>query len=251
MYIQVPQRSGAALGYLGRAFGEPAPAPAPAAAFPRVTRFVFVNAGATHADNRCAHCPINLGVGIDLGAGPTAANGMELQFTLAGHRRGLEYDITRTRRNSLWERVGGAWRRLQSNPMGTNDDHHDNDESLTPRNNRIFVIDTPGFPGVVLPAPDGMTLRLLNGALTDPAATDIVQRLSFAEWVIARDRAAGIPWTPLQLPALPDGTPRKFVFWHSILWLTRDAARRWVLDRARSEIARGSLSAAVINAAPP
>lgn len=223
---------------------------APGLALPRVTQFVFRNAGATHADNRCRHCPINLGVGIDRGAGQTASNGMELQFTLAGHRADLEYDITRTRRNSVWQRVGGAWQRLQSVPMGTNDDHHDNDESLTPINNRIFAIDAPGF-NIVLPAVDGMRLLLLNGAITDPAATEIVQRASFAEWVIVRDRGAGIPWTPVELPPLPNGTPRRFVFWHTILWLRRNGANQWVLDAARSEIARGALSAAVINAAPP
>jgi len=248
MYLRESPSALSGSGGSGAGFGEPVVAPV--RALPRVTGFAFVNAGATHADNRCANCPINLGVGVDLGAGRTASNAMELQFTLAGHRAGLEYDITRTRSNSVWERVAGAWNRLQTVPMGTNDDHTDDDESLTPRGNRIFAIDNPGFPDVVLPAAHGLRLLLLNGAVTNVNATDIVQRLTFAEWVIVRDRAAGIPWTPLEFPPLPDGSPRRFVFWHSILWLTRDGANRWMLNAARSEIARGALAAAVINAAP-
>jgi hypothetical protein len=235
---------------IGDSWGEPAPVVVPA--LPRITGFDFRNGNgaATGADNRCRRCPINLGVGVNFGAGQTACNGMELRFTIAGHRAGFEYDITRTRRNSFWQRVAAGWQRLQSVPMGTNDDHHDDDESLTPVNNHIFAIDTPGFPNVQLPAANGLRLQLLNGAITAAAATQLVQRASFAEWVIVRDRGAGIPWTPLRFPNLPSGSPRRFVFWHSILWLRRNGANQWVLDAARSEIRRGSLSAAVINAEP-
>ena len=126
--------------------------------------------------------------------------------------------------------------------MGTGDDHHDNDECLTIRNNRIFVIDTPGFPNLVLPAPEDMQLRLLSGAVTHVDATDLVGRYSFAEWVIARSRSEGIPWKAI--------SPGPFTYWHSIIWLTRNASRQWVLDRTRSEIARGPLRAAVVNSAP-
>jgi hypothetical protein len=227
----------------------PTPTPLPRVdPVPRITSVSFRNAGgeSSHPDNCCRHCPVSLGVGRD----GTASNGMELQFTISGHRRGIEYDITRTRRNSFWERRAGVWTCLQSQPMGTRDDRHDADECLIPRSNRIFAIDTPGFPGINLPAPGGMRLRLLNGTVTHPDATDLVQRMSFAEWVIARCRAEGIPWTRLELPAMRDGTPRRFVFWHSIIWLTRDGSNRWVLDRARSRIAGGSLSAAIINSPP-
>jgi hypothetical protein len=249
MYLRGVSRADEGLGYTALPLGEPQPVAAPA--LPRVASFNFRSANGTvsEADNRCRHCPINLGVGIDRGAGPTASNGMELRFTLVGHRPGLEYDITRTKRSSLWQRVDGVWERLASVPMGAKDDRHDNDESLTPVNNHIYAIDTPGWR-VVLPAADGMRLRLRNGCRTDTAATEIVRRLSLAEWVIVRDRGAGIPWTPLQLPAQPNGTPRRFVFWHSILWLRRNGANQWVLDAARSRIALGSLSAAVIDSAP-
>lgn len=228
--------------------------PPVALAFPRVTGRVFRNSGTTSSDNCCLHCPIALGVGIDFGAGPTASNGMELRFTITGHGAGFEYDITRTRRNSVWERRSGTWTRLQYFPMGTGDDRHDNDECLRLRHDRIFAIDTPGFPGVVLPRPHGMQLRLLSGALTHVDATDIVSRFSFAEWVIVRHRGEGIPWTRLELPPYRDGSPRRFVFWNNIIWLTRenpsDPGSRWILDRVRSRIALGALLAAIINSAP-
>jgi hypothetical protein len=246
MYISIPDK-------LGQTPAPQPPAAPPAimpARMPRVTHVTFVNTGTSHADNCCARCRVNLpgggqngtGITLGIGQGGTASNAMELQFTIADHRRGFEYDITRTRRNSLWERRGGVWSNLESNPMGTNDDHHDQDECLRLRNNRIFVIDTPGWIDTVLPRPNGTTFPGFTGVSTHADATDIVLRFSFAEWVIARNKAEGIPWTRLE--------PRRFIFWHSITWLTRNAANQWILDRARSEIERGALSGAVINSAP-
>jgi hypothetical protein len=227
-------------------------------ALPRVVDFSFRSADGTtsSAANCCPGCRVTLpdgtvtgtGVQLGVGAGGTARNGMELTFVLSGHRPGLEYDITRTRRHSLWERRAGAWACLEAQPMGTRDDHHDDDECLQPRNNRIFAVDQPGW-NVTLPAPAGTVFPgFTSSAHAD--ATDVVVRFSFAEWVIARSRSEGIPWTPLELPPLKDGSRRRFVFWHTIIWLSRDGAGRWVLDRARSRIRRGSLSAATVNSAP-
>jgi subtilisin family serine protease len=212
--------------------------------FPYVSATNFVNSGTTHADNCCDICPINLGVGVD----GMARNGMEIQFTISGHRIGMEYEITRTRRNSLWEHRAGVWTSLESDPMGTRDDHHDHDECLTIRGNRIFVIDRPGW-NIPLPAPSGQIFGGLRAA-THADATEVVLRASFAEWAMARNKNEGIPWTPLELPPLPNGTPRRLFFWHSITWLARNAAGDWVLNAAHSEIRRGSLSATVINSAP-
>ena len=130
--------------------------------------------------------------------------------------------------------------------MGTGDDRHDGDECLRPRNGRIFAVDAPGYP-TVLPMPDGTTWSGATSTAATPVgshadADDVVMRASFAEWVIARSRGEGIPWTPI--------SPGPFVFWHSITWLTRNAAREWVLDAARSRIGPGALSAAAVNAAP-
>lgn len=231
----------------------PAPrgrAQALAAPLPRVTGIRFRNVGgeASDAANCCVTCPVNLGVG----QGATASNGMELRFRIEGHRPGIEYDITRTRRNSLWERRAGVWSRLGSVPMGTNDDHHDDDECLRLTGGFIFAIDTPGWNGIAVPAADGtlFTSGLYGPMVTTHAdAQDVVSRFSFAEWVIARSKGEGIAWTPLELPPLKDGTARRHVYWHSVMWLTRDGTNRWVIG-PRSEIAAGSLSDAVINAAP-
>ncbi len=229
---------------------------------PRVTAFKFRNTGVVDPENCCGACTrlpatggrLNLGVGLrGTGAVPLrAANGMELSFTIAGHRPGLEYDIVRTLRYSFWERVGGAWRRLESDPMGTHDDATDHDECLRPSNsNRIFVEDRPGWPGISLPAAAAQRFPgIKNGVSADAAATELVCRLSFAEWVIARSRIEGIPWTRLALPPRPDGKPRRFIFWHSIMWLIRNALDQWVLDLARSRIQLGSLSGAVIRSHP-
>ncbi|MFC5176559.1 hypothetical protein [Nocardioides taihuensis] len=109
---------------------------------PRVTQIRFRNSGTSDADNTCAICPVDLGVG----PGARAVNGMELRFRIEGHRAGLEYDITRTRRDSLWQRVGGVWTQLGTNPMGTNDDHHDQDEALTPAAASSTRSTGPGIP---------------------------------------------------------------------------------------------------------
>jgi hypothetical protein len=232
---------------------------------PHVAAFRFRNTGTVDPENCCVVCStqlpatggrLNLGVGLrGSGAVPLrAANGMELSFRISGHRAGFEYDITRTRRNSFWERVGGVWRRLESDPMGTQDDHHDDDECLRlTRSNRIFAVDRPHWRNIALPAPAAQPFRGNTGVLANAAATQLVRRSSFAEWVIVRSKSEGIPWSPLELPPFRDGTRRWHIYWHSITWLIRDpvgdTAGRWVLG-PRSAIRRGSLSSRVINSAP-
>jgi hypothetical protein len=136
--------------------------------------------------------------------------------------------------------------------MGTNDDRHSDDEALAPRNNFIYVVDRPGAAGLAVPA---APVPLGGGTvwpavITDAAATDVVMRFSFAEWVNARHRGDGIPWTRLELPPFTNGSPRRFVFWRCIVWITRNGAGNFVVDAARSRIDRGTISAAVLNAAP-
>lgn len=230
-------------------------------ALPQITAFAFRNTGTVHAQNHCAICADppatggrrNLGVGLR-GNGAVnlrAANGMELSFTISGHRPGIEYDILRTRRNSLWVRSAGAWTRIDAAPMGTWDDNFRVDEWLTPRNGRIFAIDMPGWPGIPMPAPDG-TDFLGDPALND-TATDIVLRASFAEWVNARSKADGIGWTRLPLPPFQEGSARPHIYWHTITWLIRnplgDPTGNWVVGPL-SRIRLGPLSAAVIRSVP-
>lgn len=220
-------------------------------ALPRVTEIRFRNSGTTDLQNCCSPCltaPVDLGVA----AGGTATNGMELRFKISGHRAGIEYDITRTRRDSLWQRVAGHWASLGTHLMGTNDDHYQTDECLRPQGTFIFAIDAPGWRALMLPTPAlALPADLYgHGVFTSAAAQDVVFRLSFAEWVIARSRSEGIPWTPLELPPYRDGSRRRFVFWRCIVWLSRDGAGNFVMNFPRSLIERGSISAAVLGAPP-
>jgi hypothetical protein len=180
----------------------PAPAPAPAATLSglRATRDAFNNTGAPDADNCATNLPATLGVD-----GPAVGeNGMELIFTISGTiPPGTEFDITRTKASGLWQQVGGAWTRLGGHPAGTSDDHHDQDECLTPVSRRIFVVDTPGQDGFLDP-----TGAFPGAGTVVAAATAAVWKHSFAEWVIARNRPLGIGWTAISRPT--------FHRWHSI-----------------------------------
>lgn len=236
---------------------------------PTVSAFRFRNTGTTDPENCCFNCTvnppltagrINLGVGLR-GNGAVsirASNGMELAFTIAGHRPGIEYEITRTRRNSLWQRTAAGWTRLGTVPMGTGDDPPpDVDEcKVLSASNRIFSEDRPGWRTINIPAPANTIFRSnLFGApvATVVNAIEIVSRFSFAEWVISRSKAEGIPWTRLQLPPFRNGTARPHIYWHSTMWLVRNPvgslAGQWVVG-PRSEIELGPTLGAVINSAP-
>ena len=217
--------------------GQPQVLAPPAAVLPRVTGITMRTTGNSAAVNCCAICPVALGVG----SGGMAANGIELRATIEGHRAGFEYDFVRTRRNSMWERRAGAWAELEFQPMGQHDDHHDADECLRIRGKRIYVVDRPGWH-IATPIAAGTVLRGVAGGTAHADATDIVLRLSFAEWVIARHKGDGIPWKRLTQPAS--------TVWRSITWLTRNGAGQFVLDAARSRIGAGVISAATLRSAP-
>lgn len=162
-------------------------------------RTAFNNTGATDADNCCAICPVNLGVGVAGGA----RNGMELEYTISGTiPAGTAFDIVRTVRGADWQEDGGAWARINTIPAGTGDDHHDDDECLRPNRRRIFVEDRPGIP-TMNPRGTG-----LNGVSVSATATAYVGKLNFFEWVIARNSGLGIGWTRISQPT--------FTTWHSI-----------------------------------
>jgi len=231
---------------------------------PHVTAFAFRRGNGTRSDptNCCALCRRALpgggqdgsGILLGVGQGGTASNGMEIRFTLAGHRKGIEYDVLRTVRDSLWERRAGVWTRLARLPMGTGDDRRHLDECLRPVGNRIWVIDTPGWVGFTPPLPDGTTFpyddpRTGNVINSHADATDVVWRLSFAEWVNARSKSEGIGWTKIELPPFKNGKARPHIYWHSTSWMARNGANQWVID-PRSGIALGALSARVIDTAP-
>lgn len=178
------------------------PAPPAGLAGLTATRDAFNNAGAPDPNNCAVDLPAALGVdGPALGL-----NGMEMIFRINGAiPPGTEFEITRTRASGLWQRNAGAWSRLGGNPAGTNDDHHDQEECHTPVGSRIFVIDTPGLTGSL----DPTGVAFLGAGTVAATATAAVWKLSFAEWVMARNRGLGIGWTRISTPT--------FHFWHSIL----------------------------------
>jgi len=180
---------------------QPAPAPPATLAGLTATREAFNNAGAPEAANCATSKPAALGVD-----GPAVGqNGMELIFKLNGAiPPGTEFDITRTKATGLWQFDGGVWLHLGGWPAGSSDDHHDQDECLTPMARRIFVVDTPGLPGTL----DPTGIAFPSAGAVAATATAAVWKLSFAEWVIARNRPLGIGWTRISTPV--------FHRWHSI-----------------------------------
>lgn len=178
------------------------PPPPPSLGGLTATRVAFNNAGAPDANN----CAVNLPPALGVDGPAQGENGMEMVFRINGAiPPGTEFDITRTVADGLWQQDGGAWTRLGGLPAGTNDDRHDQDECLSPVGGRIFVIDTPGVGG---------SLRLAGVAIpgagnVSATATAAVWKLSFAEWVIARNRGLGIGWQSISAPT--------FHRWHSIL----------------------------------
>jgi hypothetical protein len=187
----------------GLAMHRQAPPPPPATlAGLTATRVAFNNAGAPDADNCAAVAPAALGVD-----GPAVGqNGMEMIFRINGAiPPGTEFDITRTVADGLWHQDGGAWARLGGLPAGTSDDHHDQDECLTPVGSRIFVVDTPGLGGSLNPR----GVAIPGAGTVSATATAAAWKLSFAEWVIARNRRLGIGWQRISTPT--------FHRWHSVL----------------------------------
>jgi hypothetical protein len=196
------------------------------------TRVAFNTAGTPDPANCSILQPTALGVGV----GGAARNNMEMIFRIDGAiPPGTEFDILRTRVSTAWQRdAAGAWTVLERDPAGTNDDHTNDDECLTPRPNRIFVVDTPGLPRL---DPRGITL--VGGSTVSATATGFVRKFSFAEWVIARNRRLGADWTAISRPT--------FSFWHSITSVAQVGGAFNLVDTPsgqHNEIALGSISTA-------
>jgi hypothetical protein len=181
--------------------GAGAAAPASPLAGLKAIRERFKTAGAFDPQNCATATPAALGVGI----GGNAVNGMEMTYRLDGAiPPGTDLDITRTVTDTEWQLDAGVWSRLAHTPAGTSDDRHNADECLTPSpTKRIFVSDGPGFGGL---NPRGVVVT--PGVAVSATATAFVVKLSFAEWVIARNRGLGVGWMRISDPT--------FTFWHSI-----------------------------------
>jgi hypothetical protein len=199
----------------------------------KAIRVAFNTSGAVDAQNCAAVKAVALGVS----AGGSASNGMELIYRIDGAiPAGTEFDILRTRTDTFWQRVGAAWTQIHHDGPGTNDDHTNDDECLTPTaSKRIFSNDQPGIRG-------GRDPRGLDvfGDHVSAAATAFVAKFSFAEWVIARNRSLGVDFKVISTPA--------FTFWHSISSVAQNAAGTFDLVDAPSgqhnEIALGSIGVA-------
>jgi hypothetical protein len=130
---------------------------------------------------------------------------MEIIFRIHGAiPPGTEFEITRTKATRAWQQDAGAWLRMGGWPSGTSDDHYDGDECQTPAAGRIFAVDAPGPDGTL----DPTTVAFPSVGPVSATATAFVWKLTFAEWVIARNRPLGIAWTPISTPL--------FHRWHSI-----------------------------------
>ncbi len=196
-----PPAAGPAAGAPAGGPGGPGAPPAAPAFSLTAVRVAFNTAGAPNADNCAVLQPAALGVGV----GGTARHNMEMIYRIDGTiPPRTEFDILRTRRSRAWQSdAAGTWSVLEGDPAGTNDDHTNDDECLTPRSRRLFVVDTPGFGSL---DPRGVTL--VRGSVVSAAATGFVRKFSMAEWVIARNRDLGVDWTAISSPT--------FTFWHSI-----------------------------------
>jgi hypothetical protein len=189
-----------------------APGPAPdagAVAPPSVALGNFKNSGNTDGENNCPLCPKTLGV-----AAASGTNAMEIRGDITGHVAGAQYDIKRTKERATWKKVGAAWTQLSHLGPGADDDSHDSDEDLTPENNHIFVIDTPGFEG-------------LGNPTGDAAATEGVYKASFVETCNVKVGAGAWAQSSNSLE------------WHSISWLEKSGAT-WRRKAGSSEIGTGS-----------
>lgn len=211
---------------------------------PSVTKTIFRSKDTVSSDNCCQQCDAPFSgkmVRVPLGVGifGTGMNAMELQFILSDRPPNVEYDIKRTKSKSTWERVRGKWNQLEFEPAGTADDATDADECLIPKNKTIYSMDAPGF-NLPLPAPDRARFRLSKDTETSADATDIVTRFSFSEWVEARNKKTGGSWKQISSP-FP---------WHSVMWLTRNSTKEWVLDKKRSQIEQGGLSEKFLKSVP-
>jgi hypothetical protein len=228
--------AGAASVVGGGAAGGAAPAAgaaAPALGDLRAVRERFKASGTFDPANCATARPTALGVGV----GGNAINGMELTYRLEGTiPAGTDFDITRTVTDTEWERdAGGAWHRLFHTPAGTGDDRHNADECLRPSpTHRIFVTDGPGLHGL-----DPTGAAVAPGVAVAATATAFVVKLSFAEWVIARNRSLGVGWTRISDPT--------FTFWHSITSVALSGGA-WALANTPSgqanQIGLGSTSVA-------
>ncbi len=201
----------------------------------KATRIAFKTSGALDPQNCSAIKPAGLGVG----AAGSASNGMEMTYRIDGTiPAGTQFDILRTRTDTFWQQVGGAWAQIFHDPAGTNDDHTNDDECLAPTATKhIFVIDQPGLK----PGRDPRGVGVFGGATVSASATAFAAKFSFAEWVIAKSPGGG--WEVISDPT--------FTFWHSITSVAQIAGGWTLVDTPRGQHNEISLGSIVTTGATP
>lgn len=212
---------------------------------PIVDSTSFKNRGRTHPDDCAVNKPPQLGVGVREHGRTTLSNAMELRFTLDGHRAGLRYEITRRRSNSIWGRKQGStnWSSFETQSNVLDDRRPALDECLSPKNNRIFSIDRPGWPETTSPVREGTRLSKFSGGSIDSSEFhDLVAIYGFTEaaFVQSKRNPRRIPWTKIS----------DSIHWYCIIWLTRRSMSSdgieysaLELDFRRSAIDRGAAPA--------
>jgi hypothetical protein len=184
---------------------------------PSVSVGNFRNRGPVSDDNVSEVGQQIPGLGID---GNTGLNLMELRGDVTGRTQGVQFEFRRTKEVAVWRKAAGAWTRVRHVPAGTDDDHLNSDESLSPRNRHIYAIDGPGLDDLGLPLGPDHT----------PGADEAVYKASFVESVEARVPPTG--WTRVS---------NEFA-WHSVTWLERSGEGAWTRKAAGNEIEPGAIT---------
>ncbi len=200
--------------------GPATPAPvAPSAKFPNATFTRFDTKGPVRCckDRGRGECPTHLGEAIPGDARPQ--NGMNLVFSLGGHRPGIEYGFVQVIHSQqcflLDAAVGGGWDQAQSNPPGSDDSPVvDATCPIPDARNEITMTDAPG-------------LLIPLGSRGMPHTEQHTQRVNATDWVIARERPG--PWQRIS---------EQFQ-WHSVTRIRRNPAGNWELVPGANRIARG------------
>jgi len=197
----------------------PPPAAAPAPAFPTATFARFVTAGPI----RCCRiagptgCPAHLGPSV--AGDPRNQNGVNVVFTIAGHRPAVEYGFVQTISSVSCDRAsaaaGGAWTEVDRDAPGTDDSPEPGATCTRPdAANEITMTDGPGFQTAL-------------GGATRPGVDEMSMRLNATDWVIARE-------LPGRWRRISD-----LFAWHSINRIRRNAAGNWELFPGGSAVGPG------------
>lgn len=169
------------------------PSPVAAPTLPSATFSRFVTAGGKLA---CCRPPVDCSphLGVAKASDPVALNGMNLFFTISGHRPTVEYGIVQAKHTILCTRSGKTWTKVGETGPGAQDSPSPGATCLLPdAHGEIGMADAPGMQ-----VPLG-----LPTAFPWTGVDEIRSALNLTDWVIARERPG--PWKAIS----------HFFNWHS------------------------------------